>query len=284
MLASFQVPTTTWEMSILSVPGKAATRNQRIAFFHNQLDRIAAAASKGNAVDILGGLRLSGCGPRDRLEGGTHIMSRPQNAPCVWLHVYPDLDDVAIDLQTQYLQEQLLAETLFWALFVHHNRCSLFQGILFDDIDLLVFSFSVRGCHILYKLHSFVVGGVAGQAIVQMVHNPSSRLEYAAKFFIAHDAFERERALYHGKNPLGKFLPQVMSPQTISIHVRMPNSMQRNTWVCSQSYAVQRSPFRCQHEDDTKAAMHGTSVGVCLDYELKGSSSSQRLAGEEHCG
>jgi hypothetical protein len=75
MVAFSQVLTTTWELSILPVPGRAATRDQRIAYFHNQLDRIAAAASKGNAVDILGGLRLSGCGPRDRLEGGTHNMN-----------------------------------------------------------------------------------------------------------------------------------------------------------------------------------------------------------------
>jgi hypothetical protein len=49
----------------------------------------------------------------------------------------------------------------------------------------------------------------AGQAIVQMAYSPNSRLEYAVKFFIARDAFEQERALYCGHNPLGRFLPQV---------------------------------------------------------------------------
>jgi hypothetical protein len=50
-----------------------------------------------------------------------------------------------------------------------------------------------------------------------MVHDPVNRLEYAAKFFILEDAFERERELYHGKNPLGKFLPQVTSLLTTSM-------------------------------------------------------------------
>jgi hypothetical protein len=58
-----------------------------------------------------------------------------------------------------------------------------------------------------------------------MVHNPSSRLEYAAKFFIAHDAFERERDLYHGENPLGKFLPQVISLQPAFLHKCMLSAM-----------------------------------------------------------
>jgi hypothetical protein len=42
-----------------------------------------------------------------------------------------------------------------------------------------------------------------------MAYSPNSRLEYAVKFFIARDAFEQERALYCGHNPLGRFLPQV---------------------------------------------------------------------------
>jgi hypothetical protein len=107
MVAFSQVLTTTWELSILPVPGKAATREQRIAYFHNQLDRIAAAVSKGDTVDILGGLRLSGCGPRDRLEGGKHTMK--VSTECA-LHVnsYLDVYDLAVELQEQISEESWL--------------------------------------------------------------------------------------------------------------------------------------------------------------------------------
>ena len=53
----------------------------------------------------------------------------------------------------------------------------------------------------------------AGQAIVQMAYSTTSRMEYAVKFFVARSAFEQEKELYCGQNPLGQFLPQVPCPR-----------------------------------------------------------------------
>ena len=50
----------------------------------------------------------------------------------------------------------------------------------------------------------------AGQAVVQIVEDRSSRLQYAVKFFLSTDAFLQEKGMYLAPNqPLGAFLPQL---------------------------------------------------------------------------
>ena len=62
----------------------------------------------------------------------------------------------------------------------------------------------------------------AGQAIVQLAISSVNRLEYAIKFFLSRSAFEQERYLYSGSNPLGQFLPKVLQPQhnLLNCHVQ----------------------------------------------------------------
>ena len=52
----------------------------------------------------------------------------------------------------------------------------------------------------------------AGQALVQIAEDRSTRIEYAMKFFLSRPAFEHELSLYmDGTRPLGAFLPEVHS-------------------------------------------------------------------------
>jgi Protein kinase domain len=49
-----------------------------------------------------------------------------------------------------------------------------------------------------------------GQAVVQVVEDARTRIEYAAKFYLFRSAFEDEKALYEDPlQPLGHFLPEV---------------------------------------------------------------------------
>lgn len=63
---------TTWEMTVLSVPGEGSSKDQLMAYLHNQLDLIVEADQKGSAMNILEGLKLSGSSPHERLEGGAY--------------------------------------------------------------------------------------------------------------------------------------------------------------------------------------------------------------------
>lgn len=63
----------TAHVSIHPVPGKDASEEVKRNFVHNQLDRIEALQFKeGKEGEVLEGLRFSGTGPQDRLEGGMH--------------------------------------------------------------------------------------------------------------------------------------------------------------------------------------------------------------------
>lgn len=59
-------------MTVPPVPGEGSTKDQLMAFLHNQLDRIEAAVHHGRQGELLGGLRFTGSGPQDRLQGGVH--------------------------------------------------------------------------------------------------------------------------------------------------------------------------------------------------------------------
>jgi hypothetical protein len=76
-----QFPITTWELSILPVPGERASKDQRMNFLHNQLDRISAGGPSGHPYTLLDGLRFLGSGPHDRLQGGVHRVS-PCSSTC----------------------------------------------------------------------------------------------------------------------------------------------------------------------------------------------------------
>jgi hypothetical protein len=52
----------------------------------------------------------------------------------------------------------------------------------------------------------------AGQAVVQMVEDGRTHLQYAMKFFLSRSAFRQEKELYtNPEQPLGHFLPQLHS-------------------------------------------------------------------------
>jgi hypothetical protein len=52
----------------------------------------------------------------------------------------------------------------------------------------------------------------AGQAVVQIVEDGRTRLQYAMKFFLSRTAFLQEKDLYISpEQPLGRFLPQLHS-------------------------------------------------------------------------
>jgi hypothetical protein len=52
----------------------------------------------------------------------------------------------------------------------------------------------------------------AGQAVVQMVEDGRTRLQYAMKFYLSHADFLQEKELYiNPGQPLGRFLPQLHS-------------------------------------------------------------------------
>lgn len=62
----------TWQVPALPIPEESATKEEIMAFVHNQLDRMEASPHHNV---LLGGLVLHGDGPRDRLEGGARLAS-----------------------------------------------------------------------------------------------------------------------------------------------------------------------------------------------------------------
>lgn len=61
----------TWHVSALPVPSEGAAADVVMNFVHNQLDRVEAAHNQdGSAAEILDGLKFTGSGPQDRLQGG----------------------------------------------------------------------------------------------------------------------------------------------------------------------------------------------------------------------
>lgn len=63
--------TSTWHVSALPVPSEGAAADVVMNFVHNQLDRVEAAHNQaGSAAEILDGLKFTGSGPQDRLQGG----------------------------------------------------------------------------------------------------------------------------------------------------------------------------------------------------------------------
>lgn len=62
----------TWQVSEMPMPGENATTDVLVNYVHNQLDRVEASHSlPGSTVDLLDGLRFTGSGPQDRLQGGS---------------------------------------------------------------------------------------------------------------------------------------------------------------------------------------------------------------------
>ena len=58
-------------VSVLPVPGANASGEDMRNFLHNQLDRIEVMHNRpGSAEAMLEGLKFTGSGPHDRLEGG----------------------------------------------------------------------------------------------------------------------------------------------------------------------------------------------------------------------
>lgn len=58
-----------------------------------------------------------------------------------------------------------------------------------------------------YPSKNFVA---AGQAVVQIVQDRVSRMEFAMKFFLSHRAFDKESRLYMDRTqPLGQYLPDL---------------------------------------------------------------------------
>lgn len=61
-----------------------------------------------------------------------------------------------------------------------------------------------------HLLHALNKKTTAGQSVVQMAENRSTRDQFALKFFLSEAAFIQERALYlDPSSPLGQFLPQL---------------------------------------------------------------------------
>jgi hypothetical protein len=76
------VATSTWEMSVLAVPGQGASREQLMAFLHNQLDCMEAAAGQGRNMEVMDGLSFLGSGLQDRRQGGARMHAKLHLSDC----------------------------------------------------------------------------------------------------------------------------------------------------------------------------------------------------------
>lgn len=64
-------------------------------------------------------------------------------------------------------------------------------------------------------IEKITIGCGAGQAVVQIAEERSSREQYAIKLFLSRSAFNQEKSLYEDSvAPLGRFLPKLRFPST----------------------------------------------------------------------